>query len=92
MFRYKDSIGTDFTIGYAQTGKWKKGSSANISNYKPICVINSKNDDTNIKLIQNFINDNKITVLNIAGHRESNSPFLDYCDYVYRTLYSALKN
>lgn len=92
VFRYKDSIGTDCTIGYAQTGEWKKGRAKHNSKYKPVCVIDGKNDELNIKLIKNFIHDNNINVLNVAGHRESGSPFPEYCEYVKNILYLALKN
>lgn len=92
VFRYKPSLGTDCTIGYAQTKQWKKGVESYNSKYKPICIINSKDDSENIKKIRKFIEDNKINILNVAGHRESGSPFTDYTKYVEDILYEALKN
>ena len=90
VFRYKSSVGTDCTIGYAQTGQWKKGSIHNKSMYKPVCIITGLNDDDNVELIKNFVNDNKINVLNVAGHRESQSPFPNYTKYVENILCKAL--
>ena len=91
VFRYKDSIGTDYTIGYAQTGLWKKGSVGIISKYKPICIINGRDDDFNIKTIKNFVRDNNINTLNVAGHRKTKSPFPKYCEYVSDILERSLK-
>jgi Circularly permutated YpsA SLOG family len=70
-FRLVQSVGTDKTIGYCLTKKWKSVSSFNVStSYKPCFVVTSFSDPENIVNIQNFIDRNKIVVLNIAGHRD----------------------
>jgi len=76
-FRTQASVGTDKTIGFAQTGKWSKGNTKEgIYNdgYKPVLVLNSTNSSAkNIKLIKDFIKQNP-GVVNIAGSRESSVP------------------
>ena len=70
-FRLKRSAGTDKTIGYAQTGKWQVGSGSKNDGHKPVLVLeNVLNTPENIQKIRNFISENNIKTLNIAGHRE----------------------
>ena len=70
-FRLTRSAGTDKTIGYAQTGKWRVGSGSKNDGHKPVLVLeNVLNSPENIQKIRNFISENNIKTLNIAGHRE----------------------
>jgi len=65
------SAGTDKTIGYAQTGKWKVGTGSKNDGHRPILVLeNALNNAENVKKIRDFISENDIKTLNIAGHRE----------------------
>ena len=71
-FRWKDSPGTDKTIGYSHTGKWEVGTGSSDKGYKPILVLNNtKNTPENIKAIRDFITRNNIVKLNIAGHADA---------------------
>lgn len=75
-FRLFPSSGTDKTIGYCQTKKWKVGlpKTMNIgeTKYKPVCVINGlENEEHVISQIQQFVIRNQIACLNVAGHRQS---------------------
>ena len=67
-FRLTRSAGTDKTIGYAQTGKWRVGSGSKNDGHKPVLVLeNVLNSPENIQKIRNFISENNIKTLNIAG-------------------------
>lgn len=94
-FRLKPSRGTDKTIGYAQSKKWTNGKLESVSlsetQYKPVCVIQSLEDEESIiKTIRSFIQDNEIDVLNVSGHRESQ--YQGVCDAVFRILKMALNS
>lgn len=40
VFKLKSSVGTDKTIGYAQTGRWCEPTPVNpVNSHRPICVI-----------------------------------------------------
>jgi len=75
-FRLKKSPGTDKTIGYAHNKKWEYPNDIlETSNYKPIFVIHNLNA-VPIRKIAAWLIDNKVKVLNVAGHREKSWPGL----------------
>lgn len=70
-FRLVSSVGTDKTIGYCFTKQWKAIPTFDVNtSYKPCLVITNLSDPNNITNIRQFIDRNKINVLNIAGHRD----------------------
>ncbi len=73
-FSNHPSSGTDKTIGYALTKTWKVIPNANSykSTYKP-CLIISTLDQASVDNLVNFITSNKIKVLNVCGHRETDN-------------------
>ena len=83
-FRTQSSLGTDKTIGYAQTGKWSKGNTKEgiyprdkkTGGYRNLLVLNSlESSNKNIELIGEFIRNYAAgKPINIAGSRESSVP------------------
>ena len=78
VFRLQKNINVDKIIGYCLTKEWKffENFMTVKTQYKPCLVINNiseSNLERNICLIQNFIIDNEIKVLNVAGHRNNES-------------------
>lgn len=70
-FRLLASTGTDKTIGYCLTKKWKVVPKFDIeTSYKPCLVITNMSDTTNVLNIRNFIKNFNISTLNVAGHRD----------------------
>ncbi len=73
--RLKESVGTDFTLGYCLTGRWQsyKSTKKEIKNqYKPVLIVDDlKAIERYRKEIHDFILDNKIMVLNVFGHRDT---------------------
>jgi hypothetical protein len=70
-FRLKESKGTDLTIGYCLTKKWKVVGNYNVpTRYKPCLVISDLSDESNSIKIKSFILSFDIRILNIAGHRD----------------------
>ena len=87
-FLFRSSAGTKKTIGYCHTRQWiSRGTSKN-DGYRPVLVITRITDDT-IKQIRNFIIENDIKTLNIAGHRESS--YRGIQDQVVSVLQEALQ-
>ena len=75
--RTKRSKGTDQTIRYCHTGKWGHRGPG-IKNYKPCLVISDlqipfDSNHSSVKAIITFIREHKVTILNIAGHRNDQS-------------------
>jgi hypothetical protein len=69
------SVGTDKTIGYAQTHKWQKGNNqSSDSGYKPVLVIKTKDVGDAARQLRDFVSRNNIKILNVAGHREQSQP------------------
>lgn len=69
--RLQSSVGTDKTIGYCLTKKWVTLKNFNIkSSYKPCLIITDLSNSMNAVLIRNFIKNNNVAILNVAGHRE----------------------
>jgi hypothetical protein len=70
-FRLKASVGTDKTIGYCLTRRWKEVSRFDIeTRHKPCLVITDLHDCHNVTRIRQFIRQYKIETLNVAGHRD----------------------
>jgi len=87
-FRLTKNIGTDKTIGYAQSKKWQypKDILAE-AEYKPIFVIHNLKS-VPIKKVAKWLLENKVETLNVAGHRESVWPGLQkITSEIIKTVY-----
>lgn len=73
-FRMKPSLGTDKTIGYCLKKRWSdfKDDQFDDPSYKP-CLMISHLDESCVDDIVAFVSEFNIRVLNIAGHRSSES-------------------
>lgn len=73
------SVGTDKTIGYAQTGKWGYGvrETKIEGGHRPVLVITTKDVKEAAKQIREFVLDTGAKTLNIAGHREGSQPGIE---------------
>lgn len=97
-FCFHYSPGTYATIGYCQSGKWKKGDVKTLVHnknqvlHKPVCIVNDSSTDSAALKIRQFILDNNISVLNVAGHRESSARVVNYEGYVKTVLRKALQS
>lgn len=73
-FRLKYSVGTDATIGYALSKRWDRTINfESQTKYKPVYILETLSR-VDIISIKNWIEENNIKVLNVAGHRESVVP------------------
>lgn len=94
-FRIRSSPGTDKSIGFCLTGKWKKVEFKNLqSTFKPLLVIEDlsiENENLNVKRMVNFIITNDIKVLNICGHREDDKYNFSFTDSVKKILLKVFK-
>jgi hypothetical protein len=88
--------GSDKTIGYAQTKKYKRSEhpySRNDNCYKPVLVIqlsdNHPNDE-HIQLIRNFMCHNHVKTLNVAGNSLTTAGRTDFESIVRQLLVDAL--
>lgn len=95
VFRSISSAGSDCTIGYCITHKWKSLTANEKSErktlYKPCLVINLETIKDTEKLsdeIRDFVRCNNIKCLNIAGHREDVFP--GYSDSIIKILVKSL--
>ena len=71
-FRLYASSGTDNTIGYCLTHRWRHVSRFDIeTKHKPCLVITDFSDYKNVSRIREFIKTHKIETLNVAGHRDT---------------------
>lgn len=72
VFRTRDSPGTDKTIGYCWTGKWRNipRKVLPIREHRPVLTI-SKMDDGDADRVVEFLLRFSIRKLNIAGHRDT---------------------
>ena len=68
VFRYWESVGSDKTIGYAETGRWTV-LNGDLKTTKK-CFVVTYPDPKFADLILQFIHRNQVKVLNVAGHRE----------------------
>lgn len=81
------SGGTSRTIRYAKTKKWESPimPKENKQNgYRPVYVVDDT-DNIKISLIEKFIINNEIKILNVAGHRQSKAP--DLAKKVEKVIY-----
>lgn len=81
IFRFKQSLGTDKTLGYCLSGRWGSPDKRHLppksgdqkARHRPCFVITSLNANTKSKIIEafsQFIRQYNVVVLNVAGHRE----------------------
>lgn len=72
VFRQQPSPGTDGTIRYATTGRWRTHNSP-LAGYvaKPLLVIN-RLGKPEVDRVKHWLRTNNIRVLNVAGHRKCN--------------------
>ena len=95
-FRLYASAGTDKTIGYCATEKWKVMKTTKgvyVACYKPCLVIDNvsyANQDANVAKIRNFLTSNNIAILNICGHRDARIGGFQLQDIVKKLLTAAL--
>lgn len=88
-FMWGKSVGTGKTIGYCKTGKWQYSINESKDNgYRPVLVIDHKDECLAAQELIDFIIRNKIKVLNVAGHRESSQSGIQR--FVRKVLTSAL--
>jgi len=93
VFRFRVSKGTDRTVGYARTGKWKLGygSKEGKGAHKPVLVIKNMNNVTQVmQSIKDFITRNNIKTLNVAGHREVGAN-KDIVQNILRNVFTGIK-
>lgn len=88
VFRLHSGVGTDKTIGYAQTHTWCSRKESNDKGYRPVLVVTSL-EDTNANKIVEFLQRNNVKVVNIAGHRESTSGVPNFSSRVRDILVTA---
>ena len=77
-FRSKASPGTDKTIGYSISGKWKSYQDPEViirlpNPFKPVLIIDLLDFDTRIadyKRVRDFVRENNIRTLNVCGNRD----------------------
>jgi hypothetical protein len=86
-FLFRDSVGTKYTIGYCHTHEWTFRSTSKDNGYRPVLVIKKITSKTT-ESIQQFLLDNSIKILNIAGNRESSYQGIQ--DIVVKILIEAL--
>jgi hypothetical protein len=70
VFRVKSSPGTDKTIGYCIYKRWILPNTpmSSVNGYRPVIVISEFTTETQLLLVK-FLIDNRVQVLNVAGHR-----------------------
>lgn len=89
-FLWGDSVGTGKTIGYCRTGVWKYSiNESEDSGYRPVLVIDHKDECRATDELVKFISRNTISVLNVAGHRESSQPGIER--FVRKVLVNTLE-
>lgn len=97
IFQIVSSPGTNGTIRYCNTGKWKGGSTSS-SIHKPYYIITAEDlkdqkywDKLRVDVYE-FISKNNISVLNVAGNRGSKLPvgYDDVIRYFLRLLFSTI--
>ena len=90
----KSSPGTNKTIHYCKTGRWRNNGYNKKTNsmiYKPHIVITDFiNITKSANDIKQFILKNKATIINIAGHRDTYINGFPYALVLKDILYSAL--
>jgi len=95
-FRTHSSLGTDKTIGYCVSGRWKKisiemgpsGTWTDSANH-PVIVIDISQTMSDFKAqdaIREFLKKHRVRVLNVAGHRERNGFQAKVVAFLFETL------
>ena len=90
VFRLAPSRGSDCTIGYAQCGRWRDGDVALSTSTCLIVTDLSCPHDVEQRIVE-FITNNHIEVLNVAGHRESTAPMANFTMTVRKVLTNAFR-
>ena len=86
------SVGTDLTIGYCRSGKWKRTSSFRLATlHRPVFVVRKFSEEEK-KNFQWWLATKPIRVLNVAGHRETSAGVPDFQKKVTEFLVSALSS
>lgn len=90
-FLWGDSVGTSKTIGYAQTGTWKhKNDDFTKKSIKPYLIITTHDVNEAATQIKEFVENNNIQILNVAGHRETSQKGIE--EFVKQSLIKGLQN
>jgi len=95
-FRLRASVGTDKTIGYCATRKWRVAKQHEIHNtrnhYRPLLVVDSVQDEkAAVRAIVDFLKRTKPQTLNVCGHRDDRTAGCTaFGDTVKRILVGAL--
>lgn len=80
-FRLVPSVGTDKTIGYAQTKQWISGDMHvdwKRCLHRPCLIISSVSDHPlQASRIRCFLQETRATIVNVAGHRDSTPTFFE---------------
>jgi hypothetical protein len=90
-FFWGASVGTEKTVGYAQTGKWQNGRM--VTTYdgeKPVAVIGTKNFKNAVEMVRAFLTKTGAKTINIAGHRETSQKGIE--KFVTDVLVEALSS
>lgn len=90
VFRFGPSCGTDKTIGFCMTGRWTDEYHCDTPQHRPVCIIRDFSHEYKIAFFHWLIK-NKIRTLNVAGHRLSNAPVVDFQNRVRYFLVSVLR-
>lgn len=90
VFRFGPSCGTDKTIGFCMTGRWTDEYHCDAPKHRPVCIIREFSDEYKTAFFHWLIK-NKIRTLNVAGHRLSNAPVVDFQNRVRCFLVSVLR-
>jgi hypothetical protein len=78
VFRLCASVGSDKTIGYCRTGKWRVCADATAAPYRPVFVVTAL-DDANKTALGQWLQRRRSTIriVNVAGHRETSAPAIE---------------
>jgi hypothetical protein len=88
-FRLYASVGTDKTIGYCRTGEWRYYTRSVSDPHRPVLIVTSFSQAQNDRF-RRWMVDKRISVLNVAGHREGSVLIGDFQKKVFDFLVSAL--
>ena len=89
-FLLQPGNGTQKTIGYAHSKLWQSETTSLDTGYKPVLVLTSL-EKSNIELIKQFLERNKVRIVNIAGHRETTAPVTNFTEKVREFLQVAFE-
>ena len=94
VFRFKKSLGTDKTIGYACTGQWivQRHVVPRTPPYSKVHVVRSfVHYDKELQEFREWLQREHIGTLNVAGHRASCAPTADFQFRVCSFLVEAIR-